>query len=440
MNFSDDSKRDPALLLLDEIEKLLAQTRLMEFHLEQARATAEGKMTRLQEQIQQLDGVRRANEEEIAALRQQVITQERALTGRHEAVTAVELALHGRIQSLQQDLAQRDSAIEILNSVTGALHVKIAESESAGTMCLELEARLRAKDEQLNVAQSSARESEKRFHAKVHELQIHLADKQLLVDRRATAIEDLRAAVTRLSAQLVSQDAAKRESKDDLVNSSGANRTTSGAMTTQSKEQEFTMKTNDQDESPLQDAAGIEDGMAEIARERSLRDEVDRLIHEAQERNQILQDRNEELVRVKAELDRSCERVKQLESSQSEAVNALRDDSERMRTEFQAQLALLQAELSQREWTIEERQAAARGHEQNLRQEIESLRQQLVESKTTKPHEADAFVFGEPRVSDTREQHLEDIGNGDRLEGYTGSFAQQRRWQSGFSWKRRWRS
>jgi chromosome segregation ATPase len=329
MNFSGDSKRNPAVLLLNEIEKLLAQTRLMEIHLEQARATAEEKMTRLQEEIQQLDGVRRSHEEEIAALRHQVITQERALTGRHEAVTAVELALHGKIQSLQQDLAQRDSAIEILNS-----------------------------------------------------------------------------------------KAASR------------------AMTTSSKEQEFTMKTNDQDESLSQSAAGVEGGTPE----QSLRDEINRLIREGQEKNQILQNRNEELVRVKAELDRLYEQVSQLESSRSEAVNALRDDSERMRTEFQAQLALLQAELSQREWTIEERQAAARGQEQNLRQEIESLRQQLAESKTAQPHDTDAFVFGEPRASDLREQHFEGIGSGDRLEGYTGSFAHRRRWQGGFGWKRRWRS
>ena len=329
MNFSDDSKHHPAVLLLNEIEKLLEQTRLMEIHIEQARATAEEKMTRLQEQIQQLDGVRRSHEEEIAALRHQVITQERALTGRHEAVTAVELALHSKIQSLQQDLAQRDSAIEILNS-----------------------------------------------------------------------------------------GAASR------------------AVTTLSKEQEFAMKTNDQDESLSQGNAEMEGG----THEQSLRDEVNRLIREAQEKNQILQNRNEELVRVKAELDRLYERMNQLESSRSETVNALRDDSERMRTEFQAQLAFLQAELSQKEWTIEERQAAARGQEQKLRQEIESLRQQLVESKTDKPHDADAFVFGEPRAGDLREQHFEGIGSGDRLEGYTGTFAHRRRWQSGFGWKRRWRS
>lgn len=331
MNYSDDSKPDPAVLLLNEIEKLLAQTRLMERHIEQAQATAEEKMTRLQEQIQQLDGLRRSNEEEIAALRHQVVIQERTLTGRHEVVTAVELALHGKIQSLQQDLAQRDSAIEILNS-----------------------------------------------------------------------------------------EAAAR------------------AKITLSKEQEFAMKTNDQDEP--QSAVEIKGGALQSTLDQSLRDEVNRLIRESQEKNQILQDRNEELVRVKAEMDRLNERLNQLESSRSEAENALRDDSERMRTEFQAQLALLQAELSQREWALEERQAEARGQEQHLRQEIDSLRQQLMESKAAKQHDAGTFVFGEPPANEVHEQHFEGIGNGDHLDRYSGTFAQLRRWHSGFGWKRRWRS
>jgi hypothetical protein len=111
-----------------------------------------------------------------------------------------------------------------------------------------------------------------------------------------------------------------------------------------------------------------------------------------------------------------------------------------MRTEFQAQLALLQAELSQREWSLEEHQAEARSREQKLRQEIESLRQQLVENKAAQQHDADAFVFGEPRASQGSEQHFEEIGNADRSDRYSGAFAQQRRWHSGFGWKRRWKS
>jgi chromosome segregation ATPase len=200
------------------------------------------------------------------------------------------------------------------------------------------------------------------------------------------------------------------------------------------------MSTDDQDKPPSPDAVESDGGRPQATIEQSLRDEVDRLIREAQEKKQILQDRNEELVRVKAELDQLHERVNQLESSRSGAMSELRDDSERMRTEFQAQLALLQAELSQREWTIEERQAEARLQEQKFRQEIDSLRGQVAASKAAGQHDDDAFVFGEPRASEAQAQHIERSSKADHSVGYTGSFARQRRWQSGFAAKRRWRS
>ena len=450
MNSSDDSKSEPAVLLLSEIDKLLARTRSMELQLEQARATAEEKNARLHDHVLQLEVIRRSNENEIDALRQQVANQEHALTGRDNALTAAELALHGKIQSLQGDLArrlgeiaERDSAIEILNSEAAALRARIAElesriQESPGATRQDFEARLKTADEQLIAAQENARSSEKEFRAKVDELQIQLAGKQLLANRRGDEIEDLRAAVTRLSAQIAGQVPGQSRSTEEGAHKSRATHESKIAGT---NEQEFAMKTGDQDGPLTGSAAEIgAPGSPQAAVEQSLRNEVNRLIREAQEKNQILQDRNDELVRVKAELDGLQERLQQLESSSTQAESALRDDSERMRTEFQAQLALLQAELSQREWAIEERQAEARGQEQKLREEIDSLREQLTAVEAAKQNDAGAFVFGEPREGDAREQHFDGGGAGNRIDSYAGSFARQRRWHSGFGWKRRWRS
>jgi hypothetical protein len=124
-------------------------------------------------------------------------------------------------------------------------------------------------------------------------------------------------------------------------------------------------------------------------------------------------------------------------SATSHAENAFSGETEQMRTEFQAQLALLQAELSQKEWALEERQAEARGREQNLRQEIESLRQQLAQSKAAKEQGRD-FVFGEPASSQAPEQHFELSDHGEAAERPSSRFANHRRWSSGFGWKRRW--
>jgi chromosome segregation protein len=178
----------------------------------------------------------------------------------------------------------------------------------------------------------------------------------------------------------------------------------------------------------------LERGTAQSEHESTLRREIDRLVHESGEKNQILQNRNEELVRVKADLDMLQEQHRALESAATQNEAAISADSERMRSEFQAQLALLQAELSQKEWAIEERQALLHGLEQNYRQEIDSLRQRIAELEEKGAEEKHDFVLGDP------------VPSQDKLEGTRANgdepFASdhQRRWHTGFGWKRRWKT
>ena len=190
-----------------------------------------------------------------------------------------------------------------------------------------------------------------------------------------------------------------------------------------------------------QKAAEIQDNaMSQSTLEQSLRSEIDRLIHEAQERNQILQDRNDEVVRVKTEMDLLLDRFTQLESSASQSEATLTVDTEQMRTEFQAQLALLQAELSQKEWALEERNATARGLEHHYLQEIESLRQQLAQKEIAKREDDHDFVLGEPQTQQEQNDAFQ-VAEGVRsLDGYSHQSEHERRWRSGFGWKRRWKS
>ncbi len=128
--------------------------------------------------------------------------------------------------------------------------------------------------------------------------------------------------------------------------------------------------------------------------EQALRNEIDRLIGEAQERNQILEGRNDELVRVKNDLDSLAERFSQLESHAVHAESNASGEAENMRTGFQAQLALLQAELSQKEWAVEERQAIIAGLEQEHRQQLEALLQQLAEKEQSAVPASDGIRHG----------------------------------------------
>jgi chromosome segregation ATPase len=179
---------------------------------------------------------------------------------------------------------------------------------------------------------------------------------------------------------------------------------------------------------------------AQTRLEQSLHAEIDRLVREVQERNQILQNRNDELVRVKAEMDSIHERFAQLELSTSQSEAAAQNESEHMRTEFQAQLALLQAELSQKEWALEERHAVASGTEQELRLEIDALRRQQAKLGE---RDTGAFVIGDRELNRSQREHaanLREISAGADTGGSNStSDSQQRRWRTGFAWKRRWK-
>ena len=182
----------------------------------------------------------------------------------------------------------------------------------------------------------------------------------------------------------------------------------------------------------------------DAAPEQALRSEIDRLIGEAQERNRILQDRNDELVRVKNDLDSFAERFNRLESHARQTESHADGEAESMRTEFQAQLALLQAELSQKEWALEERQAIVASLEQEHRQQIEALRRQLAEKETVAMPADGRFVLGNPNLTDEQREKLmklddidSDLPSGNQL---SGGLMNRRRWHGGFGSKRRWRS
>jgi chromosome segregation ATPase len=114
-----------------------------------------------------------------------------------------------------------------------------------------------------------------------------------------------------------------------------------------------------------------------------------------------------------------------------------------MRTEFQAQLALLQAELSQKEWALEEQRAAASGMDLAHREEIEALRQQVAQTETRTQENPDQFVLGDETLTEDQQQRrkkyrevIDAVTSGDH-RSFPAS--ENRRWRSRFGWKRRWK-
>ena len=149
-------------------------------------------------------------------------------------------------------------------------------------------------------------------------------------------------------------------------------------------------------------------------------------------------------MRVKADMDMFRDRVSELESSARRAKESAETESAKMRTEYQAQLAFLQAELSQKEWALEEGQAALKALEQGFRTKILDLEMELTQRTSSIEHPPQEFVLGdtweaEPRLDRTwKLQERLDENCAQNVQPTADHHS--RKWRNGGDWKRRWRS
>jgi chromosome segregation ATPase len=136
-------------------------------------------------------------------------------------------------------------------------------------------------------------------------------------------------------------------------------------------------------------AALEEHGTAWRYMEQTHHAELSRLQAESQEKHLLLESRNEEFVGVKNAMESLRERLTQLEATAAQAEQTGAEDRERLRAEYEAQLAELREEISRRERSDEDQGAA--------------------ETAQTKP-------------------------------GQTSHSRSDRRWRSSGGWKRRWKT
>ena len=424
---------NPLVLLLNEIDILLAQLRLLELCAHQAQAKVNYERERAQQKYEtelasirdalaesqrvetdsaaeaieakflenmrtiedELNQSRSQYQSQIENLQYELAIRERALTERQEAVSAVELALHGKIQSLQEELAR-------LRSENVCLREKTTEAEELHRQAGE--------DHQSQIGQSdnaalgtdlsAPQARQQNSEAKLDQLGLQLAEAQLIAKSRAAEIVDLKEQLAALNQQRV---------QSLSVNA------------------------------PLEKqhhALARDDDFFRREMEQSLRREIERLVHEAEEKNQILQNRNDELVTVKATVDALQERLSAAETTTAGKEAAAELELEQMRSEFQAQLALLQAELSQKDWALQEREAMSQSLEQNYRHEIDSLRQRLDEEKSRNVSAREEFTMGEMPLDPAPDVPLKSQVH----EHSVDSPAQGRRWHTDFAWKRRWKA
>jgi len=426
---------NPLLLLLNEVDILLAQMRLMELYAHQAQAKVNYERERARQKYEaELANVRHAVGEsepvqtdsdgspeavaakllanmrtieddlnksrsqyqsQIETLQYELAVRERALTERQEAVSAVELVLHRQIQVLRQDLAR-------LRAENASLIEKTTATEEPGPQTTgHRQTHVMQNDNAaLRTALSVAQALQQNTAAKLDQVRAQLAEAQLIAESRAAEIDDLKAELAALNqrrAQPLSVNAPLEKQRHALA----------------------------------QDHAFSSREM-----EQSLREEIERLVYEAEVKSRILQSRNDELVTVKATMDALQERLSAAETTSAGEESAAQAELERMRSEFQAQLALLQADLSQKDWALQEREAMSQSLEQNYRHELDALRRQLEEEKSRNVSATEEFTIGEMQLDSAPDLHR----NLQVQEHHAGSPAQRRRWHTEFAWKRRWKA
>ncbi len=413
--------------------------------IESARAAHLEEAARLQEELRAKE---QALEQDLSEARQTHGELNHKISELEKVHYAIEAQLKNREQELAAEAETWHVRFDLVETLRQNERVANAENDLARQAQESELATLRHELQQKAWAMAQQQANLENV-ALAHKNQIQTLERRIDEQRRGIEQRDVELENTRSRAQSVERRIDELEA--ELRQAEQAARHQTQLLT-----EEYLMKTDDMNKRLAENAAELQErGATQSQVEQSLRNEIDGLIREAQEKNRILQDRNDELVRVKAETDRLTERVSQIESSASQTEGELTRDAARMRAEFQAQLALLQAELSQKEWALEEQHATANGvtqaHAQEIetlhhhyRQEIEALRQQSARTESRSAEDKDRFVLGEERLNAEQKERL--VKYHDAMaagsNGIDVSFpaSENRRWHSRFNWKRRWKT
>jgi len=190
---------------------------------------------------------------------------------------------------------------------------------------------------------------------------------------------------------------------------------------------------------------GLQDREAALyAAEQSFKVEIDALRKEVAEKRFLLENRNDQLVRVKMEMDELQDRIGYLESAARHAKLESGHKDERSEEQSRPGLEKLRRKLSQKEQTLEQRQTAINDSEQGFQAQITSLRSELAEKQALLENPGTGFLIGEPTLTEAQKEKLS------RLEQLVETIKadneqtlmspHNRRWRFSLSRKRRWKS
>jgi chromosome segregation ATPase len=312
----------------------------------------------------ELERVRLEHQAELLDLREELRGKRQALAEQEARATELERRLGTHIYDLETELAakqrsleEHEEALNTANSSAVALQGRYTRLEAS------------SRDEQIGAAKEFEhvrRVLEAELAGLRNELQqkdLDLAQRQAFVDHLAqkheSQMQTLEATLVELRqvaenrARELDQASSERQQllcRIDQLESADADAEATAISRVEQITQRYEIQMAALHVEIEQKTVALEErGAKRNDLERTYHVELSRLRAESQDKQRLLENRNEEFLGVKNAMDSLRERLIQLEATAAQAEQTGAEDRERLRVEYEAQLAALREELSQRE-------------------------------------------------------------------------------------------
>ena len=369
-----------------EISQLTATTNDLQGEL----AEKQGLLEARSQEITQLTARTNDLQEEIARLQK---ANRQTVEETQAAARALEDSLNTRLRELEANLSEksqllhnRTAELENTQSETTALRQRIQQLEltaaqieaakhDADRMRAALEnelnnahSELEQKDASFAQRDAEFRESTERLNTQLQVLQTKLADTQQLLEAKDENLGQALQQIAGLEARIAGLASLHHEAQVAAT-------TEVERVRQQSQFELETLRTELRDRQQA-----LEDQQAAAGEfEASLKREIQDLINQLAEKQAWVERREQEFEQLGSEAAFLRERIAQLESAANEAGRSSGAEAERIRGEFQAELAALQGQLQERELGLVESQTFMRESESRWQSQIHDLQIQVTE-------------------------------------------------------------
>ena len=390
----------PSLLLVNEVEILFTQVRLMELYVKQAQTAAANEAARvrerfqielnaLQKELKQKESVLEARQAsshqadqlriEVQELGAQLLERQRLSEARKKELDAAALdaaALRERIAHLESTVqnAQTTTAIEF-ERTRAAFQAELADSKG----------QLERKESALQSLQTSSKEVEDKLLAEIEDLRTQLAAKAELLEKRTAELQNTRSETTGLRQRIQQLELANTQTAATANEATQIRETLQAelvALRAAFEQKELSLRQNHAATKELEEHlnAQLGDLQNQLAEKQGLLETRSQEIGELTAKTNVLQEQitclelaNQQTVKeAKAEAraleDSLRARLQELEATVSEKAQLLENRTTELQS-TQSETALLRERIQQLELTRAQTEAA--------KNESESLRQAL---------------------------------------------------------------